>query len=51
MVCIDFTASNGAPQSPSSLHYANPSNYMQGLFNQCVNRAEISGVDTKRRSA
>lgn len=38
MVCIDFTGSNGNPQNPSSLHYANASNYMQGLFNQCENR-------------
>ena len=34
MVCIDFTGSNGSPTSPSSLHYANASNYNRGVFNQ-----------------
>lgn len=34
MVCIDFTGSNGDPRYPNSLHYANPSAFMQGQYNQ-----------------
>lgn len=33
MVAIDFTGSNGNPNDPTSLHYNNPSLYMQGRLN------------------
>lgn len=33
MVAIDFTGSIGNPNDPTSLHYNNPSLYMQGRLN------------------
>ena len=34
MVAIDYTASNGPPTNPNSLHYYNPSGFAAGQYNQ-----------------
>jgi hypothetical protein len=44
-VCIDFTASNGDPKHPSSLHFLNQHNQYEAAISQVVSVLEAYDAD------
>ncbi|KAK9146822.1 hypothetical protein Sjap_006725 [Stephania japonica] len=50
MVAVDFTGSNGDPRSPASLHYLDPSGYLNSYQNAILEVGEvIQFYDTDKR--
>ncbi|KAK1581808.1 hypothetical protein Q3G72_009168 [Acer saccharum] len=45
MVAVDFTASNGNPRNPNSLHYIDPSGRLNSYQQTIIEVGEVEGVD------